>query len=129
MQVIHVDRRINTKLEQLESLRAEATKASNVISGMPRSDSPNHQAMADTVVKIVDLEVMINRDIDQLIDLKAASRLAINALADPEHQLVLEMRYLCQKSWEDIAQAMGYGQSNIYRLHGIALKNLVIPES
>ena len=40
------------------------------MSGMPHNPSSSTSAMADTVVKIVDLQNEINRDIDTLVDLK-----------------------------------------------------------
>ena len=40
----------------------------------------------------------------------------------PEYQLVLELRYLCFKSWEEIALQMGYDVRHVFRLHGEALK-------
>ena len=74
-QVRYVDRAIDTKLEQLYRLRNEATKATSLVSDMPRGGSPNLQRLEDTIVKIIDLEREINRDIDRLIDMKAAARL------------------------------------------------------
>ena len=126
-QVRYVDRTINSKLEQLHRLRDEATKATSLVSDMPHGSSPNLQRLEDTIVKIIDLENEINNDIDWLIDLKKAARLAINAMASPEERLILEMRYLCYKTWTEIAETVGCSESNIYRLHGFALMNFVVP--
>ena len=123
-----IDRRIDSKLEQMMKLRESATKATMTLSDMPRSDTPNLQPMESTIINIIDLENEINQDIDRLVDLKREARDVISALPDPEQQLILELRYLCYKSWDDIADAMGYSSSNIYRLHGLALKNIVPPK-
>lgn len=128
MQLIYIDRRIDSKLEQLVRLRSAAIKINTIISDMPRSDSPNRQAMADSVVKIVDLEVEINHDIDKLVDMKAAARIAINDLSDPEQQLILEMRYLHCMAWPEIVEELNSSETSIHRLHGQALKELVLPE-
>jgi DNA-directed RNA polymerase specialized sigma subunit len=126
-QVRYVDRAIDTKLEQLYRLRNEATKATSLVSDMPRGGSPNLQRLEDTIVKIIDLEREINRDIDRLIDMKAAARASINAMANPDERLILEMRYLCYKTWTEIAETIGCSESNIYRLHGFALANFAVP--
>ena len=127
-QVWYVDRAIDSKLEQVERLRNESTKATSLVSDMPRSSSPNLQRLEDTIIKIVDLEHEINRDIDRLIDLKKAARVSINAMAHPDERLILELRYLCYKTWPEIAEAISLSESHIHRLHGFALLHFVVPE-
>ena len=78
--------------------------------------------------KIIDLEYEINRDIDRLIDLKKAARVSINAMANPDERLILELRYLCYKTWPEIAEAISLSESHIHRLHGFALLHFAVPE-
>lgn len=127
-QAFHIDQRINSKLEQVMKLRETSTKATATLSDMPRSDSPNVHRLEDTICKIIDLENEINHDIDKLVDLKREARDVIGQLSDPDQQLILELRYLCYKTWEEIADELGYCPSNIYRLHGRALEILRVPE-
>lgn len=127
-QAMYIDQRINSKLEQVMTLRETVTKATATLTDMPRSDSPNLQSMENTIVKIVDLENEINRDIDRLVDLKAEVRQLIAALENPEQQLILELRYLCFKQWSAIMEEMGISETSVYRIHGEALKNIVVPE-
>ena len=127
-QAMHIDQRIGSKLEQVMRLRETAMNCTATLSDTPRPDSPNQQRMADTICKIVDLEREINEDIDHLVDLKAEARRAINAVSDPDQQLILELRYLCYKPWLEIAGAMGYSEAGIYKLHGKALKKIHVPE-
>ena len=126
-QVRYVDRAIDSKLEQVERLRSESTKATSLVSDMPRSSSPNLQRLEDTIIKIIDLEHEINRDIDRLVDLKNAARVSINTMTSPEERMVLELRYLCYKTWPEIAETMGVSESTVYRTHGLALVNFVVP--
>jgi len=128
-QAMYIDQRIDSKLEQIMKLRESATKATATLSDMPRPDSPNVQSMEETIVKIVDLEREINRDIDVLVDLKAEARKVISKLDNPEQQLILEMRYLCYKSWAEIAEDLSFSESNVYKIHGEALKRIVLPET
>ena len=123
-QVRYVDRAIDSKLEQVERLRNESTKATSLVSDMPRSSSPNLQRLEDTIIKIIDLEHEINRDIDRLIDLKTAARVSINALANPDERLILELRYLCFWNWEKISMNMHYSQSQLFNLLPCALKDV-----
>ena len=127
-QAFHIDQRISSKLSQVMRLREAATSCTATLSDMPRPDSPSHERMADTICKIVDLEREINEDIDRLVDLKAEARRAINAVSDPDQQLILELRYLCYKPWLEIAEAMGYSEAGVYKLHGKALRKIHVPE-
>ena len=127
-QAMYIDQRINSKLEQVTRLRENVTNCTATLSDMPRPDSPNKQRMEETICKIVDLEREINADIDRLVDLKAEARKAINAVTDPDQQLILELRYLCYKPWLEIAETIGYSEATVYRLHGEALKNIAVPE-
>ena len=45
----------------------------------------------------------------------------IKAVQNTEYQTLLELRYLCFKSWEQIAVDMGYELRWLYRLHHRAL--------
>ena len=126
-QAMHIDQRINSKLEQVTRLRETAANCTATLSYTPRSNAPNRQRMEETICKIVDLERDINEDIDRLVDLKADARRTINAVSDPDKQLILELRYLCYKPWNEIMTELGYSEPTIYRLHGEALKKILVP--
>jgi len=123
-QAYRIDQRINSKLEQVRSLNELATKATNTISDMPGSATRNVHQMEDVVVKIVDLQNEINADIDTLVNLKRTFVAVIKAVENPEQQTLLELRYLCFKTWEEIAVEMGYSSRGIFSLHSAALKEL-----
>ena len=125
-QAFYLDKRINSKLEQVESLNALATKATSTLSDMPKSPSRGTSKLEDTIVKIIDLQEEINRDIDKLVDLKKEIVRTIKKIEDKELQVVLEKRYLCFESWEKIAVEMNYSIQHIFRLHSKALKNIEI---
>ena len=120
-QAYRLDQRINSKLEQVLSLRDLTTKATATMSDMPGGGSRNVYRMQDIIGKIIDLENEINADIDQLVDLKREMVTAIKSVADPEYQTLLELRYLCFKTWEQIAVDMGYELRYLHKLHHRAL--------
>jgi len=116
-----LDQRINSKIQQVAALNDLATKATSTLTGMPRN--PNHatSSMEEAITKIIDLQAEINRDIDTLVDLKRDLSATIKAVGNTEYQTVLEKRYLCFQSWEQIAVEMGYDLRWLYRIHGKAL--------
>ena len=126
-QAYRLDQRINSKLEQVASLNELATKCSSTLTGMPRNPNRGTSTMADAVGKIVDLQAEINRDIDRLVDLKREMVSLIKAVDNPEYQTLLELRYLCFKTWEQIAVDMGYSIQHIYRLREKAYNEIRMP--
>ncbi|MGF3066967.1 DUF1492 domain-containing protein [Facklamia sp. P12950] len=123
-QAFYLDKRINSKLEQVESLNALATKATATLSDMPKSPNRGASKLEDTIVKIIDLQEEINRDIDRLVDLKKEIADSIFSLKDKEEQTVLEKRYLCFNTWEQIAVDMNYSIQYCFNVHRNALKTI-----
>ena len=126
-QAYRLDQRINSKLEQVESLNGLATKVGSTLTGMPKNPNRATSTMADAVTKIIDLQAEINNDIDRLVDLKREMVTVIKAVANKEYQTLLELRYLCFKTWEQIAVEMNYTVRNVHLLHKEALQIVVVP--
>ena len=126
-QAYRLDQRINSKLEQVLSLRDLTTKATATMSDMPGGGSRNVYRMQDIIGKIIDLENEINADIDQLVDLKRDIVAIIKSVENPEYQTLLELRYLCFKTWEQIAVDMGYELRYLHKIHHRALSACNIP--
>lgn len=126
-QAYRLDQRINSKLEQVASLNELATKCTLSLTGMLCNPNRGTSTMADAVGKIVDLQAEINRDIDRLVDLKREMVTIIKAVSNPEYQTLLELRYLCFKTWEQISVDMGYSIQHIYRLREKAYDEIHVP--
>ena len=124
MQAYRIDQRINSKLEQIASLHDLATKATVTFSDMPRNPNKGKSKIEDAIIKIMELEDEINHDIDKLVDLKTNITHLIKNLDSHEYQIILEQRYLCFKSWEQISVDLGYSIQHTFRLHDAALTDL-----
>ena len=124
-----LDMRINSKLQQVESLHSLATKASSTLIDAPHSGSRNAHRMEELIYKIVALENEINEDIDKLVDLKRSITACIQSVEKMGYQSLLEKRYLCLMPWEQIAAENGCSVRNIHLMHGEALKKVTIPEN
>jgi len=123
-QAYRIDQRINSKLEQVASLRDLARKATATLSDMPHNPNNNVHSMEGIIVKILDLENEINQEIDELVDLKREIVTIIKRIENPVYQTLLELRYLGFKSWEQIAVEMGYSLQHVFRLHDRSLKSV-----
>ena len=80
--------------------------------------------MADAVEKIVDLKMEIKAEIGRLVDLKVGITNAISQVGNEEYQVLLEKRYLCFQTWEDISAELGWSLRWTYAIHGKALAEL-----
>lgn len=127
-QAYRLDQRIDAKIEQVMSLRNLAAKATSTLSDAMPSGTRNIHRMEDIIMRIFDLENEINADIDALVALKREIVSTIKSVPNLEYQILLELRYLCFKPWEQIAVEMGYGIDNVFRLHQKALKDLEVSE-
>ena len=122
-QAVWLDRMIDSKLEQLEMLKSLAMKVtSSFTKEKICGGNIEKSKMESTMVKVIDLENEINADIDRLVDLKKDIQDTINMMDDINQQLLLELRYLSGKGWDEIAASMGYDPRTVYRIHGKALK-------
>jgi len=120
-QARYLDMRINSKVEQIESLNDLATKCTSTLTGMPRNPSASTSLMADAISKIVDLQAEIGKDVQDLVELKHSISSLIKSVPNTELQTLLEKRYLCFQSWEKIAVDMYHTVHYLYKLHNEAL--------
>lgn len=123
-QASHLDQRINNKLELLSSLREMATKTTSVMDGETVSHTRNVHSLQDVIVKIVDMQNEINHDIDRLVELKKEVTDVLRQVRNPASQAVLEYRYLCYRTWEEIADTMGLHIRSVYKIHGRGLQEV-----
>ena len=127
-QARYLDMQINSNIEQVRTLNELATKVTTVYSDMPHSPNRNTGRMEETIAKIIDLESEIDRDIDALVDLKREIQTVINNIEDEKYRVLLELRYINQKSWEEIANQLGYDLRYTHKIHGRALQKITVPE-
>lgn len=127
-QAFRIDQRINSKLEQIQSLRDLLTKTGANLSDMPKNPNKGASRTEDYIVKICDIEEEIDKDIDELVSLKAEIMGVIRGVEDADCQLLLEERYLCFATWEKIATDMNCTVRNVHILHSKALCMVTVPK-
>ena len=103
-----MDTKINTKLEELESLKALATKTTGTMGGERVQASSNQQKMAACVDRIVDVMNELNEEIDAYVNYKRNALQIINDNCEPDCINLLYKRYFGYKAWETIACEMHF---------------------
>lgn len=103
-----LEQRIQSKQEQIAYWRSLASKVTTSYGSEPVSHTRNVTSMQDTVEKILEAERELNRQIDELVDVKLETARVIDQVSNIHCRLVLEKRYLLFQHWEDISADMGY---------------------
>lgn len=127
-QVFHIEQRIHSKMVQVQRLREALTHCTQTMTDMPRSAPIHADRNAETIAQLLDMEMLLKIDLARLLTLQKEVRERINQLKNPDQQLILELRYLCGKTWPEIQSEMGYSRRSVFRIHGVALENLKLPK-
>ena len=101
-----LDQQIQTKLNQISSLRSLAGTLKPFAGNEPVSHTRNVTALEDCVIKIMEEEQKLNTEIDRLVTIKREIRDVISEVKELNLRLILEKRYLCFETWEQIAGEM-----------------------
>mgnify|MGYP001551310025 FL=1 len=120
-----VSKRIDRLLEEQSRWREMALKITPVLSQTPgggESGSPIERPMD----KVLEIDVEINREIDELQTVRQEIHAALNQLEDESLKLLMEYRYIDGLTWEQIAVKMNYSYMQICRLHGKALRTIML---
>ena len=120
-EILLIDAKINSKLEELVQLNALATKVTAVMEGEVVSRTRNADTMGDTIAKIIEMQDEINRLIDSYVDRKTYFSKIIDSLNSAMQIRVLYGHYYHGKSFQKIADELGYSRRNICYIHGDAL--------
>lgn len=120
-QIWRLDSIVNAKLEQLDTLRAMTTKITSTLTDIRVQESKSQGKTPELICKIIELDREITDNIDKLVDLKAEIMRKIDSIEDEEQRLLLILRYLNFKTWEQIAVEMNYTYKWVHEIHKRAL--------
>ena len=119
--IVTIDEMIDIKVNEVAKLRVLIDVGAVRYDRDKVMGGGGDDKMADTVVKIVELEEEINKDIDTLVEHKKLAMDMIKSLDDDREQVILYKRYFEKKSFEQISVDTNYSWRQVHRLHGRAL--------
>jgi len=105
-QAYRLDQRINSKLQQIDSLRGLTQKVTQSCDNEVVSRTRNVSSLEDAIIRLMEAEEELNRQIDQLVDTKIEIGKLIEKVHNESYRLLLEKRYLCFLAWDQIAAEM-----------------------
>lgn len=121
-QAYRLDQRINSKLQQVESLRSLTRKVTASYDGETVFHTRNVTSLEDTIFRLMEAEEELNRQIDELVVLKMDISRMINRVRNESLRLILEKRYLCFLQWDQIAAEMHYSRRWVLKRHARAVE-------
>lgn len=113
-QLKYLDNRINAKLLEREQIRTIAEKTTVSLSEKVQTSSGT--PMCDVVVRLVELEELINKDIDKLVYLKEEAGQLIDKLVNERYKWALKERYIKFKSLSWLSDSTGLGVDGVRSL-------------
>lgn len=109
-----LDELIDAKIAEREQLRAMATRVVAEMDGMPHAKGGVSDPVGSNVVKIIALAEEADRLVDEYVEHKQQVIKALERLPEREFA-VLHKYYIQYKTWEEIADEMGYSTMQIWR--------------
>lgn len=117
MRARNIDREIDELLTERTEVIARLTSITQKLTGETVQSSKDPHKFD----RIVELEFEIDRQIDDLVAVKAEIENGISKLNDGRYREILRLRYISGKTFEEIAVNIGYSYKQTCRLHGRAL--------
>ena len=121
-QAYRLDQRITSKLQQIESLRCLTQKVTQAYGGEAVSRTRNVSSLEDSILRLMEAEEELNRQIDTLVDTKIEIGKLIDRVHNETYRLILDKRYLCFMNWDRIAEELHYSRRWVLSRHERALE-------
>lgn len=113
--------RIDQKRKELERIQNEAYGVKGMRYDTDRVQTSPVDHMPDMVIRCIELESEIQKDIERNIEFRHRIIYQIQGLPDIRHVQVLYSKYVELKDNSDIASEMSYAEDYVRKLIGIAL--------
>ena len=110
--------------EEIDDLRMNKMFPALIQDGMPHGSSC--MDLSEYAAQLDELLTELKDQMEQRIRIRREITQRIEAMQDETEKTVLRLRYIHWLQWEQIAERMGYGWTQVHRIHGRALTNFKI---
>lgn len=105
-QLSYLEKLIKIQSDRLEDLRATVGLKSPALSDMPRAPGAKDK-LGEVVPAIADQAVELEKSIEECQELRERILRFINAAPNARIKSILMLRYIDQRSWEEVATVLG----------------------
>ena len=122
--VRHCQLRTLTLCARAEKYREMAMQATGRTDAIRVSGTGERSKVEKYILELWDVHNELQQEIARLMKKSREAEKLIQTLADDRHRAVLELRYLCAMTWEEIAQKTHFTVRWAHKLHKEALDTL-----
>ena len=105
-QLAYLEKLIEHEKERLENLRASVDLQSPRLTDMPKAGGARDK-LGDTVPEIVDQEAEIRKNLREYTEIREKLTRYINRVPNARIKLIMILRFIDRKSWEEVADEIG----------------------
>ena len=118
-------RNISREVDMLErSRREEYERVTSIASQLSGSAGTTSSPNPHKFDKLIEYDELLGRRVEELLGVKAEIEEQISRLKDSRCRMLLHMRYVDCREWNEIRRNMHYSESNIYKLRKKAIADL-----
>lgn len=118
--ILRLKNRIDSYVRQLQELEGYATSIAAIDYSKDRVQTSPRNKIEETMIKIYDLELILNDYINELVSMKIRAVKVISQL-DGKYNEIMSLRYLECLSWDEVIKRAHYTEQHVHRIHGEAL--------
>ena len=115
---------VESRLEQIARLQSLATRTTTAITGVPSAGTSASSIIETRIGEIQEQSALLAEELSRMIDVRNEVAETIARVQNPDERCLLELRYLCHYSWEQVAKIFSCTERAAFYLHERAVKNL-----
>jgi DNA-directed RNA polymerase specialized sigma subunit len=121
-QVARLENMIQNKLSEIYKLKTMACSVTVSNESDRVQTSSDKDRLGSTVAKIVDLEEETDILVNDFLDIRKCIIRQIDSMEDNDFYNVLSLRYIGEKTFEEIAKSTNWSLRKVFMIHGQALQ-------
>jgi DNA-directed RNA polymerase specialized sigma subunit len=121
-QVARLENMIQNKLSEIYKLKTMACSVTVSNESDRVQTSSDKDRLGSTVAKIVDLEEETDILVNDFLDIRKCIIWQIDSMEDNDFYNVLSLRYIGEKTFEEIAKSTNWSLRKVFMIHGQALQ-------
>ena len=110
--------------ERAQRYRDLAMRATGRVSAVRLGGTSRRSKVEDNVLAMMDVEKELKQQLDELMRATREVERRISLMTDERYHAVLQLRYLCGMSWEEVARKLHFSVRWVHKLHGEGLRQL-----
>ena len=110
--------------ERAQRYREMAMRATGRTDAIRVSGTGDRSKVEKYILELWDVHNELQKEIGELMEKSRTAEKLIETLKDDRHRSVLQLRYLCGMTWDDIAERLHFTLRWVHKLHREAIEKL-----